>query len=111
MAIMPVIGAPQGVAPSPYAAPGVGSQLMLMAGQAAVNRYIGPTTSTGGGGVPVPYDYPDAATHRTYSGRRRRRRRRLLTSSDKADIAYLVGQLGTGQIGRAAISALLSKRC
>lgn len=43
--------------------------------------------------------------------RRRRRRRRLLTTSDKADIAFIVGQLGTGQIGRAAISAMLSRRC
>lgn len=42
---------------------------------------------------------------------RRRRRRRLLTCSDKADIAYLVGQLGQGQLGKAAISALLSRRC
>lgn len=51
-----------------------------------------------------------AGVSRTYSGRRRRRRR-LLTCSDKADIAYLVGQLGQGQLGKAAISALLSRRC
>lgn len=43
--------------------------------------------------------------------RRRRRRRKLLTCSDKADIAFLHGQLGSGQLGRAAISALLSRRC
>lgn len=42
---------------------------------------------------------------------RRRRRRKLLTASDKSDIAFLVGQLGTGQAGKAAISALLSRRC
>lgn len=41
---------------------------------------------------------------------RRRRRRRLLTASDKADIAFVVGQLGTGQMGRSAVSALLSRR-
>ena len=46
-----------------------------------------------------------------YSRRKRRRRRRLLTCSDKADIAYLIGQLGQGQLGKAAISALLSRRC
>lgn len=42
--------------------------------------------------------------------RKRRRRRRLLTAQDKADIAFLHGQLGSGQLGRAAISALLSRR-
>jgi len=41
---------------------------------------------------------------------RRRRRRRLLTASDKADIAYLVGVLGTGQLGKAAVTAVLSRR-
>jgi len=41
----------------------------------------------------------------------RRRRRRLLTCGDKADIAFLHGQLGGGQLGRAAISSLLSRRC
>jgi hypothetical protein len=44
-------------------------------------------------------------------GRPRRRRKRLLTCSDKADIAFLHGQLGGGQMGRAAISSLLSRRC
>jgi len=43
--------------------------------------------------------------------RKRRRRRRLLTCGDKADIAFLHGQLGGGQLGRAAISSLLSRRC
>ncbi len=43
--------------------------------------------------------------------KRKRRRRRLLTCSDKADIAFLHGQLGGGQLGRAAISGLLSRRC
>lgn len=41
----------------------------------------------------------------------RRRRKRLLTCSDKADIAFLHGQLGGGALGRAAISSLLSRRC
>lgn len=45
-----------------------------------------------------------------YYGRRRRRRRRLLTASDKADIAYLTGVLGKGQLGQAAVTALLSRR-
>ncbi len=43
--------------------------------------------------------------------RKRRRRRKLLTCGDKADIAFLHGQLGSGQLGRSAISALLSRRC
>lgn len=46
----------------------------------------------------------------TVGPKRRRRRRKLLTCSDKSDIAYLVGQLGTGQLGRSAISSLLSRR-
>lgn len=41
---------------------------------------------------------------------RRRRRRRLLTASDKADIAFITGTLGKGEIGRSAIAALLSRR-
>lgn len=43
--------------------------------------------------------------------RKRRRRRKLLTCGDKADIAFLHGNLGGGQLGRAAISSLLSRRC
>lgn len=41
---------------------------------------------------------------------KRRRRRRLLTASDKSDIAFLRGTLGGGELGRAAISAVLSRR-
>lgn len=43
--------------------------------------------------------------------RRRRRRRKLLTCGDKADIAFLHGQLGSGALGRSAISSLLARRC
>ncbi len=43
--------------------------------------------------------------------KQRRRRRKLLTCGDKADIAFLYGQLGGGQLGRAAITSLLSRRC
>lgn len=45
------------------------------------------------------------------NGRKRRRRRKLLTCGDKADIAFLHGNLGGGQLGRSAISAVLSRRC
>lgn len=41
--------------------------------------------------------------------KRRRRRKRMLTCSDKSDIAFLRGQLGGGELGRAAITALLSR--
>lgn len=41
---------------------------------------------------------------------RRRRRRRLLTASDKADLAFIIGQMGSGQLGKAAVSSLLSRR-
>jgi len=41
--------------------------------------------------------------------KRRRRRKRLLTCQDKADIAFLRGQLGGGEMGRTAISSLLSR--
>ncbi len=39
----------------------------------------------------------------------RRRRKRMLTCSDKADLAFLIGQLGKGAAGTSAVSALLSK--
>jgi len=52
----------------------------------------------------------DPKTGRLRKVRRRRRRRRLLTATDKADIAYLVGVLGTGQLGKAAVTAILSRR-
>jgi len=52
----------------------------------------------------------DPKTGRLRKRMRRRRRRRLLTASDKADIAYLVGVLGTGQLGKAAVTAVLSRR-
>jgi hypothetical protein len=42
--------------------------------------------------------------------KKRRRRRRMLTASDKADIAFLRGNLGGGELGRAAITAVLSRR-
>lgn len=56
----------------------------------------------------IPTDVPGEFVYR--KKRSRRRRRRLLTASDKADIAFLIGQLGTGQLGRAAISSILSRR-
>lgn len=43
--------------------------------------------------------------------KKRRRRRRMLTCSDKADIAFLRGTLGGGELGKAAITAMLTSRC
>jgi len=43
----------------------------------------------GGGGIPGIDLFPGG------SGRRRRRRRRALTASDRADIAFITGLLGT----------------
>ncbi len=39
----------------------------------------------------------------------RSRRKRLLTCQDKADIAFVTGTLGKGEMGKTAISSLLSR--
>jgi hypothetical protein len=104
--------------------------MMLQAGGTAAVRAaqgqgspfpVGGATSTAGGLTPANFEYftPGSTPQITGSngfagsgyGRKRRRRRKLLTCSDKADIAFLHGQLGGGQLGRAAISSLLSRRC
>jgi len=51
----------------------------------------------------------DASTGEVKILKRRRRRKRLLTCSDKADIAFVVGNLGKGAMGQAAVSGLLSR--
>ena len=86
---------------SPMVGPLVG-----IAVSTATEKLFDKVTGNGNGGV-SKVSGVSARGYRTG----RRRRRRLLTCSDKADIAYLVGQLGQGQLGKAAISALLSKRC
>lgn len=70
-----------------------------------VNGSAGPSGPVNGVRLEI-----DPKTGRIRKVRARRRRRRLLTATDKADIAFIVGQLGSGQLGRAAISALLSRR-
>lgn len=42
--------------------------------------------------------------------RGRRRRRRLLTTQDKADIAFIIGTMGKGQMASSAIAQLLARR-
>ena len=81
----------------------VATQLVGALGQ----RILG--NSTAGGWE--DFGPPTSAMNGAFPKRKRRRRRRLLTCSDKADIAFLHGQLGGGQLGRAAISSLLSRRC
>jgi len=51
----------------------------------------------------------DPATGEIRIVKRRRRRKRLLTCGDKADIAFLTGTLGKGQLAQGAITSLLSK--
>jgi len=51
----------------------------------------------------------DEATGEIVILKRRRRRKRLLTCGDKADIAFLTGTLGKGQLAQGAITSLLSK--
>lgn len=78
-------------------------------------------------GPPAPrdYDYEPPMTTRTSNREavvdletgelkpkyRRRRRKQLLTASDRQDIAFIVGTLGKGQMGQAAISQLLARAC
>lgn len=92
---------------------GVGTTIATGVGSALIDRYLG-----GGRAQSTATLNPYVASEPTLEQlgaaqpkRRKRRRRRLLTCSDKADIAFLHGQLGGGQLGRAAISSLLSRRC
>ena len=72
-------------------------------------------------GPPIPAGYSpprtaervevDVETGEVFEKRRRRRRKQLLTSSDRQDIAFIVGTLGKGQMGQAAISQLLARAC
>ena len=67
---------------------------------------VGPPQQTSSNGLRHGHGHP----HPHGLVHRRRRRRKLLTASDKADIAFLRGTLGGGELGRAAISAVLSRR-
>jgi len=99
----------------------VGSVIKTVAGAAlggVIRNLAGQSSSTASQGVfregadiDILSQREAAAAGLIPNGRKRRRRRKLLTCSDKADIAFLYGQLGGGQLGRAAISSLLSRRC
>lgn len=97
--------------PSPSGAlPAIAGTILGGAASALINKYVGHVASTSTVQFPTSPNI-DILSDEEEKKKKRRRRRRLLTCSDKADIAYLVGQLGTGQLGRAAVSALLSRRC
>ncbi len=84
-----------------------------------MDRTLGQSSTAGGGamfpeGADMQILSEEEARRLGLNGRNcrpRRRRRKLLTCGDKADIAFLHGNLGGGQLGRSAISAVLSRRC
>jgi len=51
----------------------------------------------------------DKCTGEIFCKKTRKRRKRLLTCSDKADIAFIIGQLGKGATSQSAISAMLAR--
>ena len=129
--VSPLQGAAMPINGSPFQGPGPGGQgwwqpIAVAAGMGAINAVfesgkgenVAETTTTEwytdmpySSGVPTPrqlgmhpHPHPRGLVHR------RRRRRKLLTASDKADIAFITGTLGKGEMGRTAIAALLSRR-
>lgn len=90
--------------------PSAGSILKTVGG--AVIRQVFSTATAGANNI-VGSTFPEGANIEIVPGlkKNRRRRRKLLTCGDKADIAFLYGQLGGGALGRSAISSLLSRRC
>lgn len=113
------------VGPAVGAAYSAGKYIVGRAAQGAAQDLVGRAAQVGGSNIaPIPvgrdveiygrdevqFD-PGSNTYAVVRPQRRRRRKRLLTCSDKSDIAFLRGQLGGGELGRAAITALLSRRC
>ncbi len=113
-----------------YVAQGAGGAVGAVASagvEALMSRTLGRQTSTAGSGLGIAAPgtsfptFPEGADIKVLSQeeakamgikvRCRRRRRKLLTCGDKADIAFLHGNLGGGQLGRSAISAVLARRC
>lgn len=92
--------------------PGAGALLKTAAGY-IIKGVFNTATEKAGSNLVTGATYPEGASIEIVPGlkKNRRRRRKLLTCGDKADIAFLYGQLGGGQLGRAAISSLLSRRC
>jgi len=65
--------------------------------------------STNGGSVKVLVD-DEGNVVEQLGPSRRRRRRRLLTTQDKADIAFIIGTMGKGQMATSAIAQLFARR-
>jgi len=105
-----------GGAPEAYIADLAGGEPVMAAGSSTAQRGVAARNGTISGAGPASMATNgvvleiDPKSGRLRKRIRRRRRRKLLTASDKADIAYLVGVLGTGQLGKAAVTALLSRR-
>lgn len=112
-----------GGTPAPFNVPGTTSQVgvgglvagagRLLGGGAVgtIGRWlgIGGAAAAGGAAVEVLLDADGNVVDTRL--KKRRRRRRMLTCSDKADIAFLRGTLGGGELGKAAITSMLTSRC
>ena len=122
--VIPGVGAGIGFATGGFggAAAGYAAGKQLVQGKAVsnvnfttdpVDPYFGPGSTDivieGQGYPPGTRLEIDPVTGVVTPVKRRRRRKRLLSCQDKADIAFLRGQLGGGEMGRTAISSLLSR--
>jgi len=56
-----------------------------------------------------PHFRRDPCTGKLVLVKKRRRRKRMLSCSDKADMAFVIGQLGKGQLASTTISALIAR--
>jgi hypothetical protein len=76
-----------------------------------IGKWLGIGGAAAAGGAAMEAFIDDSGQVVATRPKRRRRRRRMLTCSDRADIAFLRGTLGGGELGKAAITALLSRNC
>ncbi len=51
----------------------------------------------------------DPCTGQMVEIKKRRRRKRLLTCGDKADIGFVIGQMGKGQLASSTVSSMLAR--
>ncbi len=88
-----------------------GGTLEEMEQRGRVPIEVVPSYGTGGrSGCPPGFTVArDSCTGEIYCKKTRKRRKRLLTCSDKADLAFIIGQLGKGAAGTSAISSLLAR--
>ncbi len=76
-----------------------------------IDEPLGGAPSLNGNGVCPPgfQVAADACTGEIFCKKTKKRRKRLLTCGDKADIAFVIGTLGKGQIAQTAIASLLAR--